>query len=131
MSKKALPVTIGPEEIEELEALAVSRTAPYHRVQRVRLVLAAADGKTNQEISRESGLGRRSVGMWRHRFISERLAGLEDRPRPGNPPLYSEADRLCVIETACTQKPEAESHWSVDAGQSHWCGKGHSSPNSA
>ncbi len=113
MSKKALPVIISPEEDEELEALAVSRTAPYHRVQRARLVLAAAAGKTNQEISRESGMGRRSVGMWRHRFISERLAGLEDRPRPGKPPLYSEADRLRVIETACTQKPEAESHWSV------------------
>lgn len=113
MSKKALAVTIEPKEQEKLEVIAVSRTAPYRKVQRARLVLAAAVGKTNQEISREAGLSRLSVGMWRRRFISEGLSGLEDRPRPGKPPLYSQADRLRVIETACNQKPEAESQWSV------------------
>ena len=113
MSKKALTVDIKPEENEELRALASSRTAPYDRVRRARVILAAADGKTNQEISRETGLGRLSVGKWRLRFISEGLSGLEDRPRPGKPPLYSQADRLRVIETACNQKPEAESQWSV------------------
>ena len=51
--------------------------------------------------------------MWRRRFIRERLAGLEDRPRPGKLRQYSDADRLRVVEMACTQKPKAESHWSV------------------
>lgn len=113
MSKKAQPVSVCSEERKQLEALAASRTAPHRQVQRARLVLAAADGKTNQAISQETGLGWRSVGMWRRRFINERLAGLEDRPRPGKPRQYSEADRLRVIQTACTQKPEAETHWSV------------------
>lgn len=96
-----------------LEALAVSRTAPYRQVQRARLVLGAAAGKTNEAISRETGLGRRSVSIWRQRFVRERSAGLEDRPRPGKPRSYSDVDRLRVVEIACTQKPEAESHWSV------------------
>jgi len=113
MRKKVSTVVIEPEENEELKALASSRTAPYDRVRRARVILAAADGKTNQEISRETGLGRRSVGKWRSRFIGERLAGLEDRPRPGKPPVYTQADRLRVIETACNQKPEAETHWSI------------------
>jgi transposase len=96
-----------------LESLAVSRTAAYREVQRARLLLGAAAGKTNQAISQETGLGWRSVGMWRRRFINERLAGLEDRPRPGKPRSYTAADRLKVIETACTQKPDGETHWSV------------------
>lgn len=96
-----------------LETLAVSRTAPYGQVQRARLLLGAAAGKTNQAISQETGLGWRSVGMWRRRFVDERLAGLEDRPRPGKPRSYTDADRLKVIETACTQKPDGETHWSV------------------
>ena len=108
-----MPVTVTPEERGVLETMAVSRTAPYRQVQRARLLLAAAAGKTNQAISQEIGLGWQSVSMWRRRFIRERLAGLEDRPRPGKPRQYSDADRLRVIETACTQKPEAESHWSV------------------
>ncbi len=91
----------------------MSRTAPYRQVQRARLVLDAAAGKTNQAISKETGLGWRSVGMWRRRFIRERLAGLEDWSRPGKPRQYSDTDRLRVVEMACTQKPKAESHWSV------------------
>ncbi len=106
-------MTITSEEREHLETLAAARTAPHRQVQRARLVLAAADRKTNEAISHEVGLGWRSVGMWRRRFIRERMAGLEDRPRPGKPRQYSDADRLRVIETACTGKPEAETHWSV------------------
>jgi transposase len=113
MSRRASPVTLTLEEGKALQTLAVSRTAPHRQVQRARLVLAAAGNKTNQVISQEIGLGWRSVGMWRHRFVSERMAGLEDRPRPGKPRQYSEADRLRVIETACTQKPVGETHWSV------------------
>ena len=85
MSKKASPVILTPEETKVLQTLAVSRTASHRQVQRAHLVLAAAAGKTNQSISKEIGLSWRSVGMWRHRFIRERLAGLEDRPRPGKP----------------------------------------------
>jgi len=104
---------ISPEEREVLQALAASRIVPYGKVQRARLVLAAARGKTNQAISQEVGLDRRSVGMWRRRFICQRLDGLEDLPRPGKPRQYSETDRLRVLEVACTQKPKAETHWSV------------------
>ena len=96
-----------------LETLAVSRTAAYRQVQRARLLLGAAAGKSNQAISQETGLGWRSVGMWRRRFVHERLGGLEDRPRSGKPRQYSDADRLNVIETACTEKPDGETHWSV------------------
>jgi len=113
MSKKASPVILTPEETKVLQTLAVSRTAPHRQVQRAHLVLAAAAGKTNQSISQEIGLGWRSVGMWRHRFIRERLAGLEDRPRPGKPRHYSEYNRLRVIQTARTPKPIGETHWSV------------------
>lgn len=101
------------EERKALESVANSRTAPYRGVQRARLVLLAVEGMANTVISREVGLSRTMVVQWRQRFIRERLAGLEDRPRPGKPRQYSDADRLRVIETACTQKPKAESHWSV------------------
>jgi transposase len=37
---------------------------------------------------------------WRQRFIRERLAGLADRPRPGRPRVYTDEDRLRVVETA-------------------------------
>jgi transposase len=101
------------EEQQALESLANSRTAPYRQVQRARLVLLAAEGMANTAIAQEVRLSRTMVVQWRQRFIQERIAGLEDRPRPGKPPTYSEAARLRVIETACTQKPDGESQWSV------------------
>ena len=113
MSRKAVPIVLTGEEKRGLESLANSRTAPYRKVQRARLILLAAEGMTNTAIAQEVGLQRSMVVQWRQRFIGERMAGLEDRPRPGKPRQYSDADRLRVIETACTQKPVAETHWSV------------------
>lgn len=113
MSRRAAPVTVTVEERRILDSLANSRTAPYRQVQRARLVLLAADGMANTAIAQEVGLSRTMVVQWRQRFIGERVAGLDDRPRPGKPMQYSDADRLRVIETACTQKPQGETHWSV------------------
>ena len=70
MSGKAAPVTITSEEREVLEGLAISRTAPYREVQRARLVLGAASGKTNRVISQETGLGWRSVCRTGHARVS-------------------------------------------------------------
>ena len=113
MSRKAAPVTVSEEERKALESVAKSRTASYRKVQRARLVLLAAEGMANTAIAREVGLSRAMVVQWRQRFRVERLDGLEDRPRPGKPRQYTDADRLRVVEMACTQKPKAETHWSV------------------
>jgi len=113
MSRNAAPVAVTVEERKALESLATSRTAPYRKVQRARLVLLAVEGMANTAIAREVGLSRAMVGEWRQRFLRERLSGLNDRPRPGKPRKYSDADRIRVVETACTQKPRGETHWSV------------------
>lgn len=106
-------MVLTSEERNTLEALASSRTAPYRQVQRARLILLAAQGLTNTAIVREVDLSRRMVIQWRERFVRDRLAGLTDQPRPGRPRVYSEADRLRVVETVCNQKPPGETHWSV------------------
>jgi transposase len=92
---------------------AASRTGPYREVQRARVILLAAEGMTSTAIAQEVDLTRRMVGQWRQRFAEERLAGLVDRPREGRPRIYTTADRLRVVETACTATPPAETHWSV------------------
>jgi Transposase and inactivated derivatives len=113
MSRKAAPIVVTLDERKALESLANSRTAPYRQVQRARLILLAAEGMANTAIAQEVGLSRTMVVQWRQRFIAQQLTGLDDRPRPGKPKQYSDADRLRVIETACSQKPRGESHWSV------------------
>jgi transposase len=113
MSRRALVIKLTEEEAQRLRATAGSRTAGLRDVQRARIVLAAAEGATNEAIASREGLSARRVGAWRRRFGEERLSGLKDRPRPGKPATYTEAERLRVLELACTAKPEAETHWSV------------------
>ena len=113
MARKAAVVTLSPEERKTLQTWAASRTEPYRKVQRARVVLLAAEGKPNSTLAMEVGLARRMVIQWRRRFIEERLGGLLDRPRSGRPRTYTDADRLRVVETACTKTPPDATHWSV------------------
>lgn len=113
MSKRAVSISLSAEELQALRRIAAGRRTPVRDAQRARIVLAAAEGHSNEAIAEREGLGRLSVALWRKRFAGERLEGLQDRPRLGKRRVYTESDILRVIETACTQKPEGETHWSV------------------
>jgi transposase len=113
MTRTAVPIELTSEEESVLHRRVAMRHAPVSTVQRARIVLAASAGERNDTIAANLGITPFSVAQWRRRFAEERLAGLGDRPRPGRPATYADADRVRVIETACTKTPEAETHWSV------------------
>ncbi len=52
------------------------------------------------------------VSVWRQRFECDRVAGLDDKPRSGRPRKYGHDDRLKVVETVTSRRPEVESQWS-------------------
>jgi transposase len=52
------------------------------------MILMAADGMDNDEIAVRLSTGRDVVSQWRKRFFKERLAGLEERARPGRPRVF-------------------------------------------
>ncbi len=58
-----------------LSKFAKSRTFSARQVQRARIILLAADGLNNMQISTQVGLGQDSVSKWRGRFLK-------------NPPFY-------------------------------------------
>ncbi len=53
------------------------------------MILMAADGLTNDQIAARLDTRREVVSLWRKRFFAERLAGLEERSRPGRPRTFS------------------------------------------
>jgi transposase len=55
-------------------------------VQRAKMILLAAQGWDNKDIALRIDGRREVVSMWRKRFFEKRLAGLEERPRPGRRP---------------------------------------------
>ena len=80
---------LSSSESAELQRRAAKYTSPYFQVQRARMILMAAEGLSNDEIARRLDTRRDVVSMWRHRFFTERLAGLEERARPGRPRTFS------------------------------------------
>src|SRR5665647_347249 len=85
------------EERETLERWARRPTSAQALAQRCRIVLACAAGRTNQQVAAAEGVHQVTVGKWRARFVSRRLDGLHDEPRPGAPRTISDVDVERVI----------------------------------
>jgi transposase len=85
----AVEIVLSAEERAHLEKLLRKQTAERRAVGRARIVLLAADGLTNQQIAMSTGYARWTVTTWRQRFAKDRLAGLQDKPRSGRPPVFS------------------------------------------
>ena len=86
-------IQLSRAEREVLEARSRQYTLPYREVVRAKIVLFAADGLTNQAIGERLDVPRPIVSKWRQRFFRQRLAGLEERPRGGRPPVFSPSGR--------------------------------------
>lgn len=81
-------ITLSRHERDVLEGRARKYTLPYFQVVRALMILLAAEGHSNDAIAAALSVGRDVVSLWRKRFFSERLAGLEERPRPGRPRAF-------------------------------------------
>jgi transposase len=82
---------------------------------RARIVLAAADGATNNEIAAEVGVHVDTVRKWRRRFVAAGLPGLDDLPRSGRPREFTPVQVAEVKALACTLPAETGqslSRWS-------------------
>lgn len=78
-------IDLSRQEEGELRRRAAKYTLPYFEVLRAKMILLAAQGLPNDEIAARLDTRREVVSMWRKRFFEQRLAGLEERPRPGRP----------------------------------------------
>ena len=86
-------IVLSDPQRRELSRRARSVRASHRDRVRARIVLAAGEGRANAAIARESGLSQDTVRKWRKRFVTGRLAGLRDTPRPGRPRRLPDAVR--------------------------------------
>jgi len=110
--RPTVPIVLTQGQERQLEAVARSRSLPHSQVIRARIVLMAAKGMTNTQIAPEVGLSIGMVGIWRRRFLTQGLEGLQDEPRPGRPRSVSDQRIAEVIQKTLSSKPEGATHWS-------------------
>jgi DNA-directed RNA polymerase specialized sigma24 family protein len=89
MAKSRYPVRLGEGEERELRRRVGQYTRPHREVVQAKVVLLAADGLIDREIAERLDCSEATVFKWRKRFFEEGLAGLDERPRPGRPRVFS------------------------------------------
>jgi transposase len=130
----ATPIHLSKTVEEILMGFAKSRTLPLNQIQRSQIILAANEGKNNQEISIQMRITRDKVSTWRMRWVknAEHVdetekqkpddlqktveTVLKDLPRPGCPCDFTEVQILQIMEIACRNPAEfgyEASHWSL------------------
>lgn len=107
------PLTLSAEERTVLQGYARRHKTAQRLALRSRIVLRCADGLDNQVVARELRVAPATVGKWRARFVSERLDGLLDEPRPGAPRKIGDEKVERVITLTLESMPEGATQWST------------------
>ena len=68
MPGSAARIRVTERQLEVLQDIAHSRTAPLRLVQRATLIFRAFDRIDNQDIAAEIDLNRNAIGLWRRRW---------------------------------------------------------------
>jgi transposase len=113
MGAIAKRIELTNEEAAELKRLAGAGTTEQRLAVRARIVMAAAQGQSLQEIARQTGLSVNSCLKWRKRFVESRLGGLTDKGGRGRRRTIGQERRLEVMALACGVPGDGSRHWSV------------------
>jgi transposase len=106
-------LTLSTEARQDLEGFANSRSLPHGMVQRAKIILMAAQGESNSNISVKLGISKPTVGVWRQRYLDHGLGGLHDEMKPGRPRSISDERVAVVVRKTLQTKPKGETHWAI------------------
>jgi transposase len=110
---KAELIVSGAER-EALERWSRRPSSAQALALRSRIVLACAEGQSNQAVARRERVTPQTVGKWRRRFVERRLDGLVDEPRPGQPrKITDERVEEVIVKTLEQAPPDGGTHWST------------------
>ena len=113
MSRAAAPLAISDGQRDVLESLASSRAAAYRLVQRAQVLLLAADGVSNSEISEVARVSRPTVLAWRAQFKKDGLVGFGAVAKGRGPkPSISDEKVAEIVDLTLHSTPEGETQWS-------------------
>jgi transposase len=111
MIPDAIKVRLKPKERAVLEARLRAATTEQRQLLRIRIVLEAAEGTSTREIAREFDTTPTTVSLWRGRFARQGLGGLEDLPRSGAPPIYTDATDARIRAVLDRPPPKGFARW--------------------
>src|SRR6266540_837999 len=107
-----VPLVLTDQERETLVRWSRRAKSSQALALRCRIVLACSQGKTNKVVAAELGVWPQTVTKGRARFITGRLEGLVDEPRPGAPRKITDEQVKAVVVATLEETPTYATHWS-------------------
>ncbi len=113
MARTLAAIELSEDEERELRAVLRTPSASQQQALRARIVLGAAEGRSNTQIAGEVGASLPTIGLWRRNFVARRIDGLADAPRSGRPREIDDEDVARVLAATLESPPDGSTHWSV------------------
>jgi len=111
---KKYVVQLTPEERSELAALTSRGKASARRIKRALILLAAADGDSDEAIAASVRVHPTTAEAIRKRFVEEGLAGaLSEHPRPGKARLLDGRREAYLVALTCSTPPPGRTQWTM------------------
>jgi transposase len=117
--QEATAIVLTDDERALLESIVRSPKSEHGLVERVRMVLLAAQGDSTRSVAKALGSWPGRVSRWRKRFAEERLAGLVDRPRPGARPTYDKGTDRRILAALDEAPPAGFARWTAPLLAAH------------
>jgi transposase len=114
-AERAAESGVGVErrERKSLKSMARRTRSAPQLAWRARIILKCAERVDNKTVAHKLRVTPQMVGKWRARFVSERLEGLHDEPRPGAPRQVADAQVEEVIVRTLEHTSCGATHWST------------------
>ncbi len=104
---------LSPSEQEQIQQWVAAHGTPQQVALRCRIVLAAAEGRSDVAIAEQLEVNRKTVILWRKRFSEQRLDALwEVATGRGRKPTYDIDKIAAIVDATLETKPEGMTHWS-------------------
>jgi len=113
MPRAIVPLVLSQDHQEQLERWLAALGTPQQVALRCRIVLGVAAGKAEVVVAAENCVNRKTVRLWRARFLAQGLQGLwEIAPGRGRKAIYDSTRIKTVIDATLQSKPRGSTQWS-------------------
>jgi len=111
MARPIRVLSLDSVQLSELQSVLKRPKAAQREVRRARIILARAEGLSQQQTAELVGVNRPVVVKWESRFMKSGLAGLAEGKRSGRQPAIAAQTRAEII-TQATSPPPGRTQWS-------------------
>src|SRR5271166_4690037 len=113
MPRSKPPLSLSPEQRQQVLHWLAAQGTPQQVALRCRIVLAAAEGQPDPRIAADLQVSRPTVILWRTRFAEHGLETLwQIAPGRGRKPTYGPEKIQAVVAATLQTKPKGMTQWS-------------------